>query len=165
MATATPSTPLLFEPNALYILLLDRGDTYLFHWQLYLTTTALEGRTFHITNDAGPTTWQYESSTTKDMPQLRRLLLALKISALEPVLHKALTDRLTLVPLTLFSTRFREHLSCRVWVKEALFALDDEGYVNLGKSVRDIEEEAKYLAILYKSKCERKVVRSAACMA
>lgn len=165
MATQTPTTPLIFEPNALYILLLDRGDTYLFHWQLYLTTSALEGTTFHITNDLGPTTWQYESSPTREIPTLRRLLLALKVSALEPVLHKALANRLALVPLTLFSTRFREHLSCRVWVKEALFALDDEGYVNLGKSVRDIEEEAKYLAMLSKSKCERKVVRSAACTA
>lgn len=164
MATQTLTTPLRFEPNTLYILLLDRGDTYLFHWQLYLTTTTHEGTTFHITNDAGPTTWQYESNPTKEIPHLRRLLLALKVSALEPVLHKALADRLALVPLTLFSTRFREHLSCRVWVKEALFALDDEGYVNLGKSVRDIEEEAKYLAMLNKTKCERKAVRSAAFM-
>lgn len=99
------------------------------------------------------------------MPHLRRLLLALKIGALEPVLHKALAGRLALVPLTLFSTRFREQLSCRVWVKEALFALDDEGYVNLGQRVRNVEEEAKYLAMLSKSQCERKVMRSVACMA
>lgn len=165
MAAGMSSTPLVFEPNALYILLLDRGDTYLFHWQLYLTTSALEGTTFHITNGATPTAWQYESSPTKEIPQLRRLLLALKISALEPVLHRALAERLALVPLTLFSTRFREHLSCRVWVKEALFALDDEGYVNLGKSVRDIEEEGKHLAMLNKTKCVRNVVRSTACMA
>lgn len=166
MAPPTPLVPpLLFDPNTLYILLLDRGDTYLFHWELYLTTTAKEGITFHIANDAGPTKWQYERIATNEMPRLRRLVLALKIGALEPLLHKALAERLALVPLTLFSTRFREHLSCRVWVKEALYALDDEGYVNLGRSVRDIEEEAKYLAMVNKSKSERKVMRSKACVA
>lgn len=157
-------TPLLFEPNALYILLLDRGDTYLFHWELYLATTALEGVAFHITNDAGPTAWQYERVVTNEMPQLRRLILALKIGSLAPVLHNALSERLAAVPLSLYSVRFREQLSCRVWVKEALFSLDDEGYVSLGRAVNDIEEEAKYLAMLNKSKNERKVFRSRACV-
>lgn len=165
MTIPTPPIPLFFDPNSLYILLLDRGDTYLFHWELYLTLTSKEGITFHINNDTGPTKWQYKSARTAEMPQLRRLLLALKIGVLEPILHKALADRLALVPLSLYSNRFREQLSCRVWVKEALFALDDEGYVNLGRSVRDIDEEARYLGMLIKSKSERRVVRSKACMA
>lgn len=109
--------------------------------------------------------WEYESASMTEIPQLRRLLLDLKIGALEPVLHSALAGRLALVPLMLFSTRFREQLSGRVWVKEALFAMDDEGYMNPGNSVCDIEEEAKYLAMVHKCKCERKVVRSKACTA
>lgn len=154
--------PLLFEPNALYILLLDRGDTYLFHWELYLATSTREGTAFHITNDAGPAAWEYERVVSAEIPQLRRLLLALKIGSLAPVLHHALSERLAVVPLNPYSVRFRERLSCRVWVKEALFALDDEGYVNLGWAVDEVEEEAKYLAMLHKSKGERKVLWSRA---
>lgn len=165
MAALISPIPLAFEANTLYLLILDRGDTYLFLWSLYLTTTATEGIHFKINNDAGPTDWKYERTPTNEIPCLRRLLLALKIGAVEPIMHGALSDRLALVPLTIYSTRFRENLSCRVWAKEALFALDDEGYLNLGKTVQGIEEEAKYLAMMAKSKGDRKVVRSAACIA
>lgn len=73
---ATSLSPLKFEPKAIYLILLDRGDTY-------LSTSPHDGNTFHINNEAGPT--------------------------------------------------------------PALFALDDEGYVTLKKSV-------KYLVMLNKSK-------------
>ncbi|KAJ5257260.1 hypothetical protein N7478_013364 [Penicillium angulare] len=94
------------------------------------------------------------------MPNLRRLLLVLKIGSVEPMLHNALSDRLALLPLNRFSTRFSEQLNCRVWVKEALFVMDDEGYVHLNKGTKEIEEEARYHAMVNKSKSERKVVRS-----
>ncbi|KAJ6113676.1 hypothetical protein N7523_006993 [Penicillium sp. IBT 18751x] len=163
MAALVPPTPLVFEANSLYLLIRDRGDTYVFLWSLYLTTTATEGIHFHIINEVGPTDWKYERTPTNEIPCLRDLLVALKIGVVGPTIHGALSDRLALVPLTIYSTRFRENLSCRVWVKEALFALDDEGYLNLEKTVQGIEEEAKYLAVMAKNKGDRKVVRSAAC--
>lgn len=46
-----------------------------------------------------------------------------------------------------YSARFREDITCRVWVKEALFALDDEGYIKLTKSVDAIDNEARSEAI------------------
>ncbi|KAJ5650085.1 uncharacterized protein N7484_003808 [Penicillium longicatenatum] len=161
---AFSTTSLVFEPNALYIAILDRGETYSFQWELYLAKTATEGIVFHITNEAGQAKWEYDRAQTNQMPQQRRLLLALNIGSVEPVLHNALSDRLALVPLTPFSSRFSEQLNCRVWLKEALFVIDDEGYVNLGKGPAMIEEEARYLAMMCKSKHERKVVRSKMCM-
>ncbi|KAJ5948458.1 hypothetical protein N7454_001765 [Penicillium verhagenii] len=161
---ASSTTPLVFESNALYIAILDRGDTYLFHWELYLAKTATEGIVFHITNDTDQTAWEYKQTSTSEMPQLRRLLLALKIGSVEPVLHNALSNRLASITLSPFSSRFSEHLNCRVWVKEALFVMDDEGYVNLSKGPGEIEEEARYLAMLNKSKSERKAIRSKMCM-
>ncbi|CAL5867688.1 uncharacterized protein PFLUO_LOCUS1907 [Penicillium psychrofluorescens] len=156
----TPLPPLIFEPNALYLLLLDRGDTYLFHWQLYLSTSPHDGITYHVNNEASPTAWEFESCQTISLPTCSRLLLALQVGVLEPMLHAAMGERLKQVPLTLYSTRYREQLTSRVWVKEALFALDDEGYITLQKSVKDIEEEAKYLAMLNKSKDKRTVTKS-----
>lgn len=81
---------------------------------------------------------------------------------MSPVLHVALAGRLAIVPLTLYSARYRETLNCVVWVLEALFALDDEGYVSLGIGIREIEQEAKQIGMLNKSQCIRTLVRSRA---
>ncbi|KAF4761296.1 hypothetical protein N7455_002967 [Penicillium solitum] len=149
------------EPNTLYILLLDLGGSCLFEWKLYLTSTPTTGQTFHITNEAGPVIWQYKSEAAYDISNTR-VVLALQIGVVGPVLHAALGTRLTLVPLALYSTRFRESLCGRVWVQEALFALDDEGYLGLARSVVDIEQEARQLGMLNKSRGTRSVVRSKA---
>lgn len=111
------------------------------------------------------------------MPQLRRLLLALKLGSLEPVLHQALSDRLALVPLCWGAMRMNRVFTCRSWVLEALFVLDDEGYVDLrgggsggagtttsSAGIGGICDEAQYLAMIQKSKCERGVMRSRACV-
>ncbi|KAJ5385275.1 hypothetical protein N7517_003186 [Penicillium concentricum] len=152
--------PLSLEPNTLYILLLDLGGSCLFEWKLYLTSTPTTGRTFHITNETGPIAWQYKTEVVYSIASDMRVGLALKIGVIGPVMHTALRTRLALVPLALYSGRFREGLCCRVWVKEALFALDDEGYIGLVQSVVDIEQEARQLGMLNKSRGTRSVVRS-----
>ncbi|KAJ6044604.1 hypothetical protein N7499_007106 [Penicillium canescens] len=158
----TFSEPLKLEPNTLYILLLDRGNTYLFHWELYLAQTAITGTVFHIINEGGPTAWEYKSEPTSEISTLGRLVLALQIGTVSPVLHAALADRLAIVPLTLYSARYRETLNCVVWVLEALFALDDEGYMSLRIGIREIEQEAKQIGMMNKSQCIRTLVRSRA---
>ncbi|KAJ5961015.1 uncharacterized protein N7479_008165 [Penicillium vulpinum] len=152
--------PLSLEPNALYILLLDLGGSCLFEWKLYLSSTPTMGRTFHITNETGPIAWQYKTEVVYNIASNMRVVLALKIGVVEPVLHAALGARLALVPLALYSARFREGLCCRVWVQEALFALDDEGYLGLARSVVDIEQEGRQIGMLNKSRGTRSVVRS-----
>ncbi|KAB8278612.1 hypothetical protein BDV30DRAFT_233575 [Aspergillus minisclerotigenes] len=113
---------LTFEANGLYLLLSDRGDNYTFHWGLYLAKSQPEGEVFHIVNAQNSTEWIYESQTSK-------------------------TDRLSQIPLE-DSTYFNEKITCRVWVKEALYALDDEGYIKLTTSIGEIEQEAKTQAML-----------------
>lgn len=92
------------------------------------------------------------------------------------MLHQALSDRLALVPLCWGAMRVNRGFTCRSWVLEALFVLDDEGYVDLSggggsggagtttstSSIRGICDEAQYLAMIQKSKCERGVMRSRA---
>ncbi|KAJ6186656.1 hypothetical protein N7519_007957 [Penicillium mononematosum] len=84
---------------------------------------------------------------------------ALKIGELDPILHAHFLERLHQVPIV-DSVRFRERITCRVWLKEALFALDDEGYIMLTRSVDDIEAEARNLGLRNKSLGRRTVVRS-----
>ena len=153
-------TSLPLEPNSLYILLLGLGGACLFEWQLYLASTSTTGRTFHITNDAGPIAREYKSETVYDMATSAKVVVALQIGIVGPIMHVALAARLALVPLTVYSVRYREGHCCRVWVQEALFALDDEGYLDIGKGVREIEQEAKQCAMLNKSRGTRSVVRS-----
>lgn len=94
----------------------------------------------------------------------QRLLAAIKIGVVDLVLHQALHDRLQQIPIA-YSTRFHESITCLVWLKEALFALDDEGYIKLTRSVDEIEAEAKILAIQNKSMGQRTVSRSVGTLA
>lgn len=150
---------LLFEPNSLYVLLLDLGSAFLFEWQLFLASTTTTGRLFHITNDSGPVAWEYKTEMV-NMSTCERVVIALQVGIIGPVMHAALAARLRLVPLTIYSVRCRESLCCRVWVQEALFALDDEGYLNITKTAKEIEQEGRQLAILNKSRGTKSVVRS-----
>ncbi|OQE47390.1 hypothetical protein PENCOP_c001G05767 [Penicillium coprophilum] len=152
--------PLSLEPNALYVLLIDLGGSCPLEWKLCLTSTPTTGRTFYITNETGPTAWQYKTEVVYSIANDMRVVLALKIGVIGPVLHAALGTRLALVPLALYSARFREGLCCRVWVQEALFALDDEGYISLVRSIVDIEQEARQLGVLNRSRGTRSAVRS-----
>ncbi|PLB53940.1 hypothetical protein P170DRAFT_431694 [Aspergillus steynii IBT 23096] len=159
------NTPFPLDPNALYILLLDRGDSYLFHWALYLAKSASSGIMYHLINPdtTDPTTWKYEIQGISDGSYFSRVLLALKLGTLDPVVHDAVAGRLGDVPIQ-YSGRFKENVTCRVWLKEALYALDDEGYVELGRSVNEIDTEATHLAMINKSKRVRSVVTSRGCV-
>ncbi|KAJ5172327.1 hypothetical protein N7492_004920 [Penicillium capsulatum] len=153
---------MLFEPNGLYLCLLDRGNTYNFHWELYLANTPTTGTICHITNDKLPTQWDFEVVSTSEMPSLRQLLVGLKVGTVTPMMHRPLCHRLGLIPLDLFSARYGESMNCRVWTKEALFALDDEGYVVLAISVPDIASEVNHHALMAKSQHECRVRTSRA---
>jgi hypothetical protein len=174
------TSTLTFESNGLYILLLDRGeDTFTFHWAFYLAKPKApnsggsggegDGIIFHVINPASSTEWIYESKTSKDDGDVlqgysRRLILALKIAVMDPVLHEPLSDRLAQIPIDSYSTRFHENITCRVWVKEALFALDEEGFIKLTASVDAIEAEAMELALRNKARRVRTIAESSGCI-
>ncbi|KGO42696.1 hypothetical protein PEX1_057320 [Penicillium expansum] len=154
------SQQLTFEINGLYILLSDRGDkSYTFHWRLYLHQSAKSGSIYHLLNDIDPTIWRFEHLPDQTVIYNQALLGALKIGVLDPTLHAHFLERLHQIPIV-DSVRFRERITCRVWLKEALFALDDEGYIMLTRSVDEIEAEARNLALQNKTLGRRTVVRS-----
>lgn len=114
-------TPYLtFELNGLYILLSDRGDkSYTFHWRLYLHQSPTSGSIYHLLNDIDPTIWRFEHLPDQTVIYDPSLLGALKIGVLDPTLHAHFLERLHQIPLV-DSVRFRERITCRVWLKEAL---------------------------------------------
>ncbi|KAJ5952995.1 uncharacterized protein N7479_011408 [Penicillium vulpinum] len=149
-----------FEVNGLYILLSDRGDkSYTFHWRFYLHQSSTSGSIYHLLNDIDPAIWRFGHLPDQTVIYDPLLLGALKIGVLDPTLHAHFLERLRQIPIV-DSVRFRERITCRVWLKEALFELDDEGYIMLMRSVDDIEAEARSLALQNKSLARRTVVRS-----
>ncbi|KAF4772176.1 hypothetical protein N7455_009014 [Penicillium solitum] len=151
---------LTFEINGLYILLPNRGDkSYTFHWRLYLHQNTTSGSIYHLLNDIDPTIWRFEHLPDQTVIYEESLLGALKIGVLDPTLHAHFLGRLRQI-LIADSVRFRERITCRVWLKEALFALDEEGYIMLTRRVDDIKAEARNLALRNKSLGRRTVVRN-----
>ncbi|PGH29901.1 hypothetical protein GX50_07343 [[Emmonsia] crescens] len=166
----TPTDPLSLEPNALYILLFDRGEAYRFHWALFLTTahptttTTTEGEgkeeetaapnppgtLFELTNPnpSNDNLWTYNTTILTTLINKHNPLCALKISTIEPLLHEPFQALLGTIPIIPYSQRFGEETTCRVWLKEALYELDQGGFIQLLWPVEEIEKEARALGML-----------------
>ncbi|PWY62296.1 hypothetical protein BO83DRAFT_383465 [Aspergillus eucalypticola CBS 122712] len=147
------------EPNGLYLLLADRESSSTFHWGLCLAKSPTDGTIFNITNFPNRNVYSYEIKSDQKVISSGRYLLALKVGDLHPALHGPLETRLSEIPIQ-YSTRFHEAMTCRVWVKEALFALDDEGYIKLVENINGIEAEARFAAMLNKANGKRTVGKS-----
>ena len=125
--------PLIWSTNSLYIVLFDRGDkAYTFHWALYLHQTPNSGFKYHLVNTTNSTSWKFDPYAIEHVDNDGSILTALEIGCLEPMMHPHLLQRLEEIPI-LDSQRFRERITCRVWLKEAIYALDDEGYIYLAE--------------------------------
>jgi hypothetical protein len=130
-----------FEPNGLYILVTNQGDSMgaIYHWGLYLHKGGNDGENFQISNPQGP--WVYHAKSTTRVISSKSLLVGLQISTIRPEIHDALRKRLAAVQLE--DSGFGE-LSCITWVLDALLELDEEKCINVQKDrVRYMELEAR----------------------
>lgn len=147
------------KPESLYLLLTNRNDNYTFHWGLYIARTRLSGVVHHLINDKeNGGAWIYEAKSSENVVFSQSLLVAIQLAEVAS-LHDYLADIVAAVPLA-YSTRFRENITCRVWVKEALFALDQSGVIKILKDVDAVEQEALSLAIANKHVNKTMVHRS-----
>ncbi|TGO73731.1 hypothetical protein BELL_0336g00060 [Botrytis elliptica] len=104
---------LQFDINDLYIPLSNPMEKFTYHWGLYLCTRPGAGRTYHA-------------------------MYAMKIAVIDDYMQEALEERVSQVPVedNQFAT-----LTCRTWVLEALWALNEEGYIKPTNKVRMIIEK------------------------
>lgn len=130
-----PDNEISFNTNGLYILISDIGEVLRFHWGLYLALSPGHGIILHTVNnrDTGHQ-WQYQTKANIGVPNSKPLLVALQIGLIGPDLHGPLAERLATVPVT-------PPVTCRLWLKQALFDLDNEGYIGLMNEVNDIKME------------------------
>ncbi|KAJ9293156.1 hypothetical protein DTO271G3_8100 [Paecilomyces variotii] len=153
------SGDIILDKNGLYILLSDIGAELQFHWGLYLAKEPTHGVIFHVI--CGPHTgnkWKYQMKLSSNVPSSFNLLLAIKIAVIDPVLHDSLAERLAQVPVQ-DSSRYGR-ITCRVWLKEALEELDNEGYIALKATVNKIEEDAIIEAEENRARGLRTVIKS-----
>ncbi|KAK2765105.1 hypothetical protein FQN54_008804 [Arachnomyces sp. PD_36] len=154
-----PHEELIFDPNGLYILLTDIGAELQFHWGFYLATAPKEGWIFHLINNEDTNhEWKYQTKPSVNVPSSLNLLVAVKIAVLEPGLHAPFGDRLAQIPIA--PSPLYGPITCRTWLKEALFHLDNEGYIKLIKSVDAVEDEALMEAANNQPRRRRTAIRS-----
>ncbi|OBT85247.1 hypothetical protein VE02_05179 [Pseudogymnoascus sp. 03VT05] len=135
-----PSDPIVFDVNGLYIILSDIGNERQFYWGFYLATEPNSGIIYHVVN--GPQTgyhWKYQTKKSHNVPSSVALLTGMKVAVIEPLVHEALGEKLATVPVE-DSSRYGL-ITCRIWLKEALHILDDEGFIKLIGTVSLIEDE------------------------
>ncbi|WEW59814.1 hypothetical protein PRK78_005294 [Emydomyces testavorans] len=152
-----PSSGLNLETNCLYIVLSERGDFLTFHWALYLATAPRSGIIYHLINPGG--VWTYEKKISQTLVDSRSLSLVLKIANMDPKCWGLMEQCLAAIPIQ-YSTRFREDITCRVWLKEAIYDLDQSGLIHILTSVLDIEQEATSNALTAKTRSVRLVENS-----
>lgn len=80
----------------------------------------------------------------------KTLLVALKIAVMDPCLHEPLAERLAAVPVT-------QSVTCRLWLRQALFDLDNEGYIKLTRTVDEVLTEGSSIADLNQRRRRRRV--------
>lgn len=154
-----PDNNISFDTNGLYILVSDIGEVSQYHWGLYLALSSGHGIIFHTVNNRDTSyQWQYQTKASTSVPSSKSLLVALKIAVMDPALHSPLAARLAAVPVI-------PPVTCRLWLKRALFDLDNEGYIKLTKEVDDIEIEGIIFAEQSKKEDRRTTVNSRGCEA
>ncbi|OAA57276.1 Beta-lactamase/transpeptidase-like protein [Cordyceps fumosorosea ARSEF 2679] len=169
------------DANALYVILSNQSANNVCHWVLYLHISARLGWAFHISNlGVVPGTWEYRCDESCDMTYSPTAVAAVKVAGdMVPEMHDALRRRIGLhggrpPVVRLEDTPRFGQLSCRTWVLQALYELDNEGYISVlpGYLVEDVAEEAASLAaanraLLRMSRAQvselRKEINSACC--
>lgn len=140
MSTATAE----FENNSIYIVLkLRSGGPPDFHWAIFVPTAKPQGILWHATNITGG--WAVETKTNYNLPLSMAFCVALRVGSITGAVDDFDTLKATMegVPGTgVSSFHTQEVFDCRVWVKDALVALQDAGIINLTVDTSTIEQDA-----------------------
>lgn len=130
-----------FKNWSIYVILNLRGAESGFHWAIFIPTAAPLGTISHAVNRSGG--WFYEVLETNTIPRSIELCLAIKIGSITSTNFTTLKSVLKDVPANgTPSTHTKEAFTCRVWVKDALIALQNAKLVQLPSSIEEIEQSA-----------------------
>lgn len=130
-----------YENSSMYINLSLRGANPGFHWAIFVPTNTPSGYIWHAVNRTGG--WELEAKESKDVPTSLDLCLSLKFGTVNSSNWNLVQDTLNANPADgQPSSNTNEQFTCRVWVKDALYALQNAGIIHLVKPIDVIETQA-----------------------
>lgn len=142
------------ENNSIYIFLNLRGAEPGFHWGLFVPTNKPYGEVYHAVNRTG--SWSLEILTANRIPNDMSLCLCYKVGMVIGQNWQRFGDTLKEVAASGHpSPNTGEAFSCRVWLKDALTALNNVDIIHLTKDVREIEQVVVEMAEANRSAVER----------
>ncbi len=142
-----------FERDGLYVVLSEQSQPGAWHWGLYLHTTKTGGWIFHIRNYRNDPTWFFEHKRSESIVFSFNIVVALRIAIITPEeMHGELQNFIgtTESGISMADPNQFGQLTCRTWVLQALYQLDQGGHISIipGYTVRDIEQQALGVAIV-----------------
>lgn len=156
-----------FEENGIYIVLSalrGRAGNITYHWGLYISVNG--GWIYHATNDSADKTWSVQAKNGSRIASSKNLRLALKVGSVKSTAKVGEADAiLRAVPVPTdgveYMAKYNDNFTCRIWVREALDALNEAKIVELTSSTENIEKEATSLiACMTKRRINRSIAQS-----
>ncbi|KAF7875103.1 hypothetical protein EAF04_002275 [Stromatinia cepivora] len=145
---------LQLENNTVYMTLNSRGVPGTFHWGIFITSSAPDGVHYHATNRFGG--WVPEFRPTTKITQSLTLVIVYKIGIVSSQTRLKVDQVLEAVPADgSASLRTGEAFTCRIWTKDALVALHDNGNVTLPADIDTLERQAFAAASALEPKIEQ----------
>ncbi|KAK2871592.1 hypothetical protein FQN49_003024 [Arthroderma sp. PD_2] len=142
-----------YENYSIYVILSTRGANPGFHWGIFVPTDTPTGQVWHATNREGG--WKLEQRPSSNVPFSMSLVLAYKIGSVNDSNWQTCKDVLSGVAAGPHpSPNTGEAFSCRVWAKDAIIALRDNGIIVLEEDLSSIEALLLSRASQHKSSVE-----------
>ncbi|KAM5470320.1 hypothetical protein MferCBS49748_002493 [Microsporum ferrugineum] len=118
-----------YENYSIYVMLSSRGANPGFHWGIFIPTNTPLGHLWHATNREGG--WMLDQRPSNNVPY-----------SLSLVNWQACKDILSGIAAGPHpSPNTGEQFDCRIWVKDAIIALEKNGIIALDKGVSGIEDD------------------------
>ncbi|EGX94378.1 hypothetical protein CCM_02649 [Cordyceps militaris CM01] len=135
-----------FDIDSLYVILSEQSQPNSWHWGIYLHVDEAGGWIFHIRNSAHEP-WYFEHKRSETIMTSKTIMVALRVAIIRPKdMHGALQSFIgtTQSRIGMADPNQFGRLTCRTWVMQALYQLDQSGYISImpGYTVQDIEFEA-----------------------
>ncbi|PWY80247.1 hypothetical protein BO94DRAFT_537125 [Aspergillus sclerotioniger CBS 115572] len=127
-----------YKNYSIYVLLSSRGAQPGFHWGIFIPTNTPAGRIWHATDREGG--WKLDPKPSANVPYSMSLVLAYRIGSIDQSTWETCTNILNGVAADgKPSPNTGEAFSCRVWVKDAIIALQNNRIIELKHTISELE--------------------------
>ncbi|OJD12941.1 hypothetical protein ACJ73_09272 [Blastomyces percursus] len=154
MAASKEAIAAQYENYSIYVMLSNRGAAHGFHLGIFIPTASPYGHVWHATNREGG--WKLEHKQSDTVPFSMSLILSRKIGSINASTWQACCDTLSGVSASGSpSPNTGEEFNCVTWVKDAIYALQNNGIIVLKETVAAMESQLVARANGHKGKVEQ----------